>query len=184
MGNESDARVTDGVLTAIRIGALLRQRREQFRWNSDDLARRTTIPTQIIEEIEAGTRLPTIQVLYDLAQSLRAAPGDLLPADSATPHRPVQLPITDAEDAAVVRVLGGGTGHPTQIYLFELGPGDEDGGFRAHVGDELLIVLHGAVWCRVEDGPDVLVTAGQSRCIDTASHHGIRASPIARLRHT
>jgi transcriptional regulator with XRE-family HTH domain len=169
-------------LTAMRIGTSVRTVRERAGWSTGAFALRVGIAQEVVSDIEDGARLPTIELLYRLAVALEVPPGDLLPAPDEHPRIDVHLPVTDWPDSPAAQVIGGGPGNPTQTYLFELPPGESDGGFEEHPGDELLVVMEGEVVCSALGRPDRVVRAGQSVEIDTALPHGVRAGDSGSAR--
>jgi transcriptional regulator with XRE-family HTH domain len=174
--------LTEREITAARIGAQVRSLRAEREWTVAEFARRVGVAPHVLEEIEDGVRLPTVELLYRLAGALPVAPGDLLPGADRRPRAEVLLPLSDAPGAPVVQVIGGGPGNPTQTYLFELAPGESDGGFARHPGEELLVVMEGEVVCSTLDGPEVSVRAGQSHPVRTAVPHAMRASDAGPAR--
>jgi len=172
----------DGDLTAIRIGARVRQLRVEQDRSTREFALRAGVAQSVVSSIEDGVRLPTIELLYRLASALQVAPGELLPSHDDLPRLDVHLPISDAPDAPAALVVGGGPGNPTQTYLFDLPAGESDGGFGTHRGEELLVVMDGEIITSTLDGPDEIVHAGEARLIETRVPHGIRAGDSGPAR--
>jgi len=169
-------------MTAERIGLRVHMLRDAASTSVPALALRVGVAPQVVTAVESGHRLPTVELLHRLAAGLGVAPGDLLPGDDERPRVDVHLPISDAPDAPVVQVIGGGPGNPTQTYLFELAAGESDGGVGAHPGEELLVVVGGEVVCSSLDGPEVAVRAGRSHPVPTSQPHALRASDDAPAR--
>lgn len=174
--------VTEGDITAARIGARVREIRSERRWSVPELALRVGMAPTVVTDIEVGLRLPTIAILYRLAASLEVAPGELLPSPLDRPRIDVHLPIIDGPESSTAQVIGGGPGNPTQTYLYDLRAGETDGGFGRHPGEELLVVVEGEVVCSSLGRPDQAVGAGGSLVIDTRSPHGIRVSDAGPAR--
>jgi transcriptional regulator with XRE-family HTH domain len=174
--------VTDADITALRIGARVQSMRAERDWSTREFALRVGIAQPVVDAIEDGERLPTIELLYRLAAALLVAPGELLPAPEVRPRTEVHLPIMDGPDSATAQVIGGGPGNATQTYLFELAAGESDGGFGKHRGEELLVVMEGEVVCSVLERADEVVRAGQSRLIDTHIPHRVRAGDSGPAR--
>lgn len=174
--------MTEGDLTAARIGARVRTIREENGWTMAELALRGGLAPAVVTDIEDGLRLPTIELLYRLASALDVAPGELLPSPLERPRVDVHLPIMDGADSTTAQVIGGGPGNPTQTYLFDMYAGEHDGGFGSHPGEELLVVVEGEVIVTMLDRDDVHVTAGQSFVVDTHIPHGIAASDTGPAR--
>jgi transcriptional regulator with XRE-family HTH domain len=174
--------VTDGDITAARIGARARAVREEHRWSVTEIADRIGIAPQRVSAIENGSRLPTLGLLYQLAAALHVATGELLPEPWRRPRIDLHLPITDDPESSTAQIVGGGPGNPTQTFLFELRAGEGDGGFDKHPGDELLIVTDGEVVVSELGEPDEIVRAGQSRVMATHTHHAIRGGDAGPAR--
>lgn len=169
-------------LTAERIGGRVLALRTGHGWSTRDLAERVGVARPVVSAVEEGTRLPTISLLYRLAKALQVAPGELLPGSGDRPRIDVILPTTDCPESPTAQVIGGGPGNPTQTYLFELPAGEDDGGFVGHPGDELVVVMEGEVVCSVLGRPDVVIGAGRSHVVDTASPHRLSASDAGPAR--
>lgn len=165
----------DEDLTATRIGRRARELRATAGWSMQELAHRIGVAEHVVASIEHGLRLPNIELLYRVAAGLQVAPGELLPSADELPRSDVHLPVTDEPDAPTAQVIGGGPGHPTQTYLFELEAGQSDGGFGTHQGDELVVVMSGEVVCSALGEDDVVVRAGRSHVVETGVPHGLRA---------
>ncbi len=166
--------MTEGDITAARIGARVRAIREDHGWTVAEFALRVGLAPAVVTDVEDGLRLPTIEILYRLARALQVAPGELLPSPLEKPRVDVHLPIMDGPDSTTAQVIGGGPGNPTQTYLFDMRAGESDGGFGSHAGDELLIVVEGEVVVSSLDHPDMTITAGRSLVIETHIPHGVR----------
>jgi transcriptional regulator with XRE-family HTH domain len=182
IGAGVDLGMLDGDVTAVRVGARVRFIRRRNGWSQLDLSRRVGIAQPVVARIEDGQRLVTIAILYRLAKALEVAPGELLPASDERPKVDVRLPVNDDPEAPMAQVIGGGPGNATQTYLFDLPAGASDGGFGAHPGEELLVVMEGEVVCSFLGRPDVLVRSGQSLVVDTHVAHGMRAGDAAPAR--
>ncbi|MGT2427067.1 helix-turn-helix domain-containing protein [Amnibacterium kyonggiense] len=173
---EAAAAATEGDITAARIGARVAELRDGRERSVEDLAHRVGVAPAVLRDLETGRRLPTIELLYRVAAGLEVAPGELLPSTLERPRVDVHLPLMDGPGAATAQVIGGGPGNPTQTYLFDLRAGETDGGFGAHRGEELLVVVEGEVVASMLGRPDEIVRAGESRVIDTALPHAVRAT--------
>jgi transcriptional regulator with XRE-family HTH domain len=171
-----ESAVTEGDITAARIGARVRAIREAGGWTVVEYALRVGLAPSVVTDVEDGLRLPTIEILYRLARALDVAPGELLPSPLERPRVDVHLPIMDGAESTTAQVIGGGPGNPTQTYLFDMRAGESDGGFGSHPGEELLVVVEGEVVVSMLDRDDVTVTAGQSFVIETHIPHGVAAS--------
>ena len=174
--------MTEGDITAARIGARVQAIRVDNGWSVVEFALRVGLAPAVVTDVEDGLRLPTIEILYRLANALQVAPGELLPSPLEKPRVDVHLPIMDGPDATTAQIIGGGPGNPTQTYLFDMRAGETDGGFGSHPGEELLVVVEGEVVVSMLDRPDVLITAGQSFVVETRIPHGVAASPTAPAR--
>ena len=174
--------VTEGDLTAGRIGARVRAIREENGWTVTEFALRVGIAPAVVTDVEEGLRLPTIAILYRLASALEVAPGELLPSPLERPRVDIHLPIVDGARSSTAQIIGGGPGNPTQTYLFDLRAGEGDGGFGSHPGEELLVVVEGEVVCSVLGRPDTIVRAGESHIIETHIPHGVRAADSGPAR--
>ncbi|GAA2753427.1 XRE family transcriptional regulator [Amnibacterium kyonggiense] len=174
--------MTEGDITAARIGARVGELREAHGSTVTDLALRVGVAPAVVHAIEGGLRLPTIGLLYRVAAGLDVAPGELLPSPLDRPRVDVHLPVLDGPDSTTAQVIGGGPGNPTQTYLFDLRAGEGDGGFGSHRGEELLVVVEGEVVASALGRPDELVRAGGSKVIDTGVPHAARASDAGPAR--
>jgi quercetin dioxygenase-like cupin family protein len=174
--------VAGGDMTAMRIGARVQTLRVQHEWSIRGFADRVGVAQDVVSTIEAGLRLPTIELLYRLASALLVAPGELLPSQEERPRVDVHLPISGGPDSGSAQVIGGGPGNPTQTYLFELAAGETDGGFGTHRGEELLVVMEGEAVCSSLGEPDEIVRAGHSRVIDTHIPHSVRAGDAGPVK--
>jgi transcriptional regulator with XRE-family HTH domain len=174
--------VTEGDITAERIGARVRTIREDHAWSAAEFALRVGLAPVVVADVEDGLRLPTIEILYRLANALEVAPGELLPSPLEKPRVDVHLPIMDGADSTTAQVIGGGPGNPTQTYLFDMRAGENDGGFGSHPGEELLVVVEGEVIVSMLDREDVVVPAGRSFVIQTHVPHSVAASPAGPAR--
>lgn len=177
-----ESAVTDGDVTASRIGARVRAIREDQGWSVAGFALRAGLAPGVVTDIEEGLRLPTIELLYRLAAALEVAPGELLPSPLERPRVDVHLPIMDGAESTTAQVIGGGPGNPTQTYLFDMRAGENDGGFGAHPGEELLVVVEGEVVVSMLGRDDVTVTAGRSHVIETRVPHSVGASTSGPAR--
>jgi transcriptional regulator with XRE-family HTH domain len=171
-----ESAVTEGDITAGRIGARVRAVREDHGWTVAAFALRVGLAPAVVTDVEEGFRLPTIEILYRLASALEVAPGEILPSPLEKPRVDVHLPIMDGAGSTTAQVIGGGPGNPTQTYLFDMRAGENDGGFGSHPGEELLVVVEGVVVASMLDRADVVVTAGQSFVVETHVPHGIAAA--------
>jgi transcriptional regulator with XRE-family HTH domain len=160
---------------AIRIGERVRALRTARGWSMRDLAGRVGVSQPFVSKLESGQQLPSVTTLYALAEALTTTPGDLLAVPGESRPSDVHLPLTDSAGAAPVWITGV-PGGATQAYLFELAPGESDGGFAPHGGEELLMVLDGVGVSSEAGRADVEVAAGGSRVIDTSGTHGVRAA--------
>lgn len=174
--------MTEGDITAARIGARVAELRNARGSSVDEFALRVGVAPAVVRDVERGRRLPTIELLYRVAAALEVAPGELLPSPLDRPRVDVHLPVMDGPDSTTAQVIGGGPGNPTQTYLFDLRPGEADGGFGSHRGEELLVVVEGEVVASALGRPDELVRAGGSKVIDTALPHAVRASDAGPAR--
>jgi len=174
--------VTEGDITAARIGVRVTELREERGRSAAELALRIGVAAGVVRDVEDGLRLPSIELLYRLAAGLEVPPGELLPSPLDRPRVDVHLPVLDGPDSTTAQVIGGGPGNPTQTYLFDLRAGEGDGGFGAHPGEELLVVVEGEVVASMLGRPDELVGAGASTVIDTGVPHSVRASDAGPAR--
>jgi HTH-type transcriptional repressor of puuD len=159
---------------AAAIGGRVKALRAERGLSMRDLAAQAGVSQPFVSKLERGHQLPSVPTVYALAAALGTTPGALLaPADREAGD--VHLPLTDSAGAAPVWIAGV-PGGATQAYLFELAPGEGDGGFAAHGGEELLMVLDGVAVSVAEGREEVEVHAGESRSIDTAVPHGVRAA--------
>ena len=120
--------MTEGDITAARIGARVTALREQRGRSVAEFALRVGVAPAVVLDIEHGLRLPAIELLYRFAAGLDVAPGELLPSPLDRPRVDVHLPVVDGPDSTTAQVIGGGPGNPTQTYLFDLRAGEGDGG--------------------------------------------------------
>lgn len=165
---------------ASAIGARVRALRTERGLSMRDLAAEAGVSQPFVSKLENGQQLPSVPTVYALAAALGTTPGALLaPADRTDGD--VHLPLTESAAAAPVWIAGV-PGGATQAYVFELAAGEGDGGFAAHGGEELLMVLDGVAVSIAEGREDVEVPAGGSRVVDTAVPHGVRAADGSSAR--
>lgn len=173
----SDATAGQAAAIGARVHALRSGRGLSMR----DLARQAGVSQPFVSKLERGQQLPSVTTLYALADALATTPGELLAGPGEPAVGDLHLPLTDSAGAAPVRIAGV-PGGATQAYLFELAPGEGDGGFAPHGGEELLMVLDGVAVSSEEGRPDVEVPAGGSRVVDTSGRHGVRAADTSSVR--
>lgn len=65
----------------MRIGAIIKQRREACRWTQTELAERSGITQALVSQIESGDDNVRIETLRGLARAFGCAVTDLLPEE-------------------------------------------------------------------------------------------------------
>jgi transcriptional regulator with XRE-family HTH domain len=171
----------DDELTAARIGFRLETLRIGAGLTAAELALQVGITPTALRELEDGLRLPSIGTLYNIARVYRIELGEMLPGPVSGVRAEMRLPMTDDPGSASALVVANGPQDPTRTYLFDLQPG-EGGGISGHPGEELLVVTEGQIIRTTEGSADELLTAGESRVIDTTVHHGFRATDAGPAR--
>lgn len=139
------------------VGAAIASARRRAGLAVGELAAKAGMSQPFLSNLEAGRSLPSITTLYRLAAALGVGANDLLPPQpgAVTVVRAgegVSTRLDDTPDAAVSRLLLGGRNQLLEVHEFDVLPGQHLGSWFEHDGEDLVLVLQGAL--AVELGPD------------------------------
>lgn len=153
-----------------QVGAAVRAHRTAKGWSMRELARRAGVSQPFITKLERGDQLPSIPTLYDLAAAFEIPPSALLPTIPDTaPSGGLEMP--GDPGATTIRLLAGGPGRSLHVYELRVPPGGGDEEFFTHPGEEVAVVLEGAVHCLRRGRRAVRVPVGDSLTIDPSRAH-------------
>lgn len=153
-----------------QVGAAVRAHRTARGWSMRELARRAGVSQPFITKLERGDQLPSIPTLYDLAAALEVTPSALLPTIPDTvPSAGLAMP--SSPGASTIRLLAGGPGRSLHVYELLVPPGGGDEEFFTHPGEEVAVVLEGAVQCLRRGRRAVRVPVGDSLTLDPSVPH-------------
>lgn len=152
-----------------QVGAAVRAHRTAKGWSMRELGRRAGVSQPFITKLERGDQLPSIPTLYDLASALGVPPSALLPTIPDTPSAGLAMPTTPG--ASAIRLLAGGPGRSLHVYELLIEPAGGDEEFFTHPGEEVAVVLAGAVHCLRRGRRPLRVLAGDSLTLDPSVPH-------------
>jgi transcriptional regulator with XRE-family HTH domain len=139
------------------VGAAISSARRRAGLAVGELAVKAGMSQPFLSNLEAGRSLPSITTLYRLAAALGVGANDLLPPQPTEitvvrAGEGVSSPVDDTPDAAASRFLLGGRNQLLEVHEFDVLPGQHLGSWFEHDGEDLVVVLHGAL--AVELGTD------------------------------
>ena len=149
----------------ISVGVKVTQLRESRSLSREQLAERTSLPLQLIEQIETDGLIPGLSPLLKIARALGVRLGTFLDGEEQT--GPV---ITRKNHLAKAP---GKTGRHMEPFIVDARP-DADVQLSTHEGEELLYILEGRV--EVLYGKEsYTLEAGDSIYYDSVVPHQVRA---------
>jgi len=140
------------------IAAAVRARRLAAGLSMRALAARAGMSQPFLSNLENSRAMPSITTLYKIAAALGVSPRDFLPADAGSVVAVVRAgegtvaPIGDEDGTALSRIVAGGPGRMIEARTYEVAEGAGLGGWFEHEGEDLLVVLDGAVHVEFADG--------------------------------
>jgi transcriptional regulator with XRE-family HTH domain len=156
VAGESTDVVEDPVATGI--AAAVRAQRLAAGLSMRALAARAGMSQPFLSNVENSRAMPSIATLYKIAAALGVSPRDFLPADAGSVASVVRAgegalaPVGDEDGTALSRVVAGGPGRMIEARTYEVADGAGLGGWFEHEGEDLLVVLDGAVHVELADG--------------------------------
>jgi transcriptional regulator with XRE-family HTH domain len=171
------------------VAANLARLRAERGWSLDVLAGRAGVSKAMLHQIESGRSVPTIAVVWRVAQGLNVPFGDLLarPATSsdALLRRSEAKWLTNAEGSFASRALFpfDGPARSAEFYELRLKPGSvEEAAAHAHATIEHLVVSAGTI--EVAVGGEVhRVAAGDCLVFAADRPHTYRNSDVRHDAH-
>ena len=169
----------------IGVGLKVRQLRESRSLSRDQLAERSALPLQLIEQIETGGLIPGLAPLLKIARALGVRLGTFLDGEEQTGpvitrnDRLAKAPRfaggtrTDRAGMDFHALAPGKTGRHMEPFIVDAHP-DADVHLSTHEGEELLYILEGRI--EVLYGKEsYTLEAGDSIYYDSVVPHQVRA---------
>lgn len=164
------------------VGANLKRLRAERGWSLDQLAERSSVSKAMLHQIEAGKSIPTIAVVWRLADGLKVPFSELLSqphqASDVVLRRATAKYLTNAEGTFASRALFPFDGPPrtAEFYELRLKPGAvEKAEAHAHGTLEHLALVSGAVTVEV-DGAVHALTPGDCLVFAADRPHAYRST--------
>jgi transcriptional regulator with XRE-family HTH domain len=165
------------------LGAVVRALRTERRWSTIELARRCSVSTSLISQVERGLTAPSLDVLWAIARALDVPMGTFFQFDgapgesggeampSAVVVRRNQRKKLGVTSSLTYELLSPDLQRQIEFIWVEFGPGEE-GPIEpfAHPGEEQMVVVQGEMHFWVGDDCFVL-QAGDCITIDSAVPH-------------
>ncbi|NQX17334.1 helix-turn-helix domain-containing protein [Rathayibacter sp. VKM Ac-2857] len=127
------------------------------------------ISQPFLSQIENGRTLPSLLTLYRLARALDVPVSELVPSAVAQPRIHVvrrdegpQVPVSEAANAAVGRMLSSGDGRSTTVTEYRVHSHEDLGEHFQSDGELLVYVAEGSIQVVIEDHGEWTVGAGES----------------------
>jgi quercetin dioxygenase-like cupin family protein/lambda repressor-like predicted transcriptional regulator len=155
-GDEAAGVVNDPVASGI--AAAVRAQRLAAGLSMRALASRAGMSQPFLSNLENSRAMPSIATLYKIAEALGVSPRDFLPPEGGTLVSVVRrdegatAPVSDEPGSAMSRVVAGGPGRMIEAHTYVVEPGGGLGGWFEHGGEDLLVVVEGAVLVELADG--------------------------------
>lgn len=132
-----------------------------------DVAAKAGVSQPFLSDLENGRAMPSITTLYRLADTFGLAPQDLLPS---LLRDEVVLARADAEPSpldydpgvAMALLVAGGHGRMLEVRRYRLAPDLPVGDWYEHEGEDLILVLDGALWVEFDTGFEKRLTVGDT----------------------
>jgi transcriptional regulator with XRE-family HTH domain/mannose-6-phosphate isomerase-like protein (cupin superfamily) len=162
--DETDAATADPVASGI--AAAVRAQRLAAGLSMRALATRAGMSQPFLSNLENSRAMPSIATLYKIAAALGVSPRDFLPAEGGSLISVVRAgdgtvaPVGDEDGTAMSRFVAGGPGRTIEAHMFDVAAGAGLGDWFEHEGEDLLVVLAGAVHVEFGDGQHVDLAAG------------------------
>lgn len=148
------------------IAAAVRAKRLAAGLSMRALAARAGMSQPFLSNLENSRAMPSIATLYRLAAALGVSPRDFLPAEGGALFTITRAgggtvaPVGDEDGSALSRVVAGGPGRMIEAHTYDVAAGAGLGGWFEHEGEDLLVVLEGAVHVEFADGQHVDLATG------------------------
>ena len=155
-GDATDDVVDDPVASGI--AAAVRAQRLAAGLSMRALAARAGMSQPFLSNLENSRAMPSIATLYKIAQALGVSPRDFLPPEGGSLVSVTRAgegavgPVGDEPGSALSRVIAGAPGRMIEAHTYDVAPGAGLGGWFEHEGEDLLVVLDGAVVVELADG--------------------------------
>lgn len=139
-----------------RAGLRVRRRREARGWVREELARRAQVSVSLLAQLERGEANPSLATLVNVADAVGLPLAELVAAEE---HRGVALAHSEPtimwqgrDGSRSALLVGASGGNETELWRYDLEPGDTYGGAAHPDGSEVLIhVLEGTVEVTSDD---------------------------------
>ncbi|MEU5841906.1 helix-turn-helix domain-containing protein [Rhodococcus sp. NPDC047139] len=148
-----------------RVGSVIREVRRQEGLTARTLASRAGVSQAFLSQVERGLNAPSLATLYKIADALGRSPSDFLdpaPADDVLVVRAagrVARAVTGTP-AAPVTWMARGNGAIAEVYQYEIGPGDDIGGWFRRSDDLVVVMTGGRLEVEVRGRPAVELAEG------------------------
>jgi transcriptional regulator with XRE-family HTH domain len=164
VGREERA-VHDDEHVAAGIAAAVRARRQAAGLSMRALATKAGMSQPFLSNLENSRAMPSIATLYKIAAALGVSPRDFLPNETESVSvvragQGVTGTVSDEPGSATSRLVAGAPGRMIEAHAYDVAPGAGLGGFFEHDGEDLLMVVEGAVEVEFADGRRVELRAG------------------------
>lgn len=168
MTNGSESRAGTDIRSDLRsLGFSINVLRKQQGTTMVELAREAGVSQSYISEIETGKAMPSLAVLYSIAEQLGSTPANLLrtPADTA-----VGVNLTSSEQGTIHPIVSDNpdrgffrailTVGSFSLTEFVASPSDRIEGYFTHAGHECIYVAQGQLSVNIEGQEPVVLQQG------------------------
>lgn len=130
-----------------------------------------------LSQLENGKSVPTIALLYRVADALGVGAQDLLPQRNdhgfvvTRAGEGALCPISDAVNSAKSRFLAGAPGRLLEGHHFSVAPGEHLGDWLVHDGEEFVFVVRGTLLIETDNGVKETLQAGDAAWYTSAVPH-------------
>jgi len=148
-----------------------------------DVAARAGVSQPFLSDLENGRAMPSITTLYRLADTFGLTPQDLLPSilrDDVVVGRAADVepgPVDVDPGVALALMVAGGHGRMLEVRRYQLAPDLPPGDFYEHEGEDLILLLDGALRVEFDTGSEKRLAAGDTIWLSGLLPHRWRSEP-------
>jgi quercetin dioxygenase-like cupin family protein len=147
-----------------------------------DVAAKAGVSQPFLSDLENGRAMPSVTTLYRLADTFGLTPQDLLPSllrdDVVVARGGVEPgPVDDDPGVAMALLVAGGHGRILEVRRYQLSPDLPVGDWHEHEGEDLILLLDGALRVEFDTGFEKRLGAGDAIWLSGLLPHRWRSEP-------